>query len=140
MNRKNRTTGFTLIELLISLAILTVVVSITLTTLPSLFRLNSVSGKDQSVVLAAKSFMETVRTSWTGQATLVANRNNFDAGTLPSTPTSTDYTCTTPTVTTVDPPLPPATLPVARRKRVRITCTPINGTAYSFLVEFGRPQ
>ena len=136
MNRKNRTTGFTIIELLISLAILTVVVSITLTTLPSLFQLNSVSGKDQSVVLAAKSFMENVRTSWTGQATLVANRANFDAGTLPSTPTSTNYTCTTPTVTTVD----PATLPVPRRKRVLITCTPINGSANSFLVEFGRPQ
>ena len=136
MNRKNRTTGFTIIELLISLAILTVVVSITLTTLPSLFQLNSVSGKDQSVVLAAKSFMEDVRTSWTGQATLIANRANFDAGTLPSTPTSTDYTCTRPTVTTVD----PATLPFPRRKRVLITCTPVNGSANSFLVEFGRPQ
>ena len=136
MNRHNSTAGFTIVELIISLAILILVVSITLTTLPSLFRLNSVSGNDQRVILAAKSFLEEVRTSWTGQPTLIANRANFDTDFLPLKPTSTDYNCTDPTVITFD----PATLPFPLRKRVLITCTPINGSANSFLVEFGRPQ
>lgn len=136
MNRYNRTSGFTIVELMISLAILTVVLSITFTTLPSLFQINNSSGNDQIVVQVAKSFLEDVRSSWTGQSTLLANQANFDAQTLPSIPTSSAYICNTPTVTPVD----PATLPKPRRKRVRITCTTIKGITYSYVVEFGRPQ
>ncbi len=134
MNRTQQAqAGLTLIEVLIALAIFTVVAMAVLGVLPGLFRVNRSNQNDQAVTVAAKAFMETVRTTYSVQTT-------FDAGTLPAAPDASllgGLTCTPTQTNPVTTWLTPAGTPQVRR--VTLTCAGSGQPTYTFTLDVGRP-
>lgn len=133
MNRATREAGLTLIEVLIALAIFTVLSIAVLSVLPTLFKVNRSNQNDQAVTVAAKAFMESVRTSYSAQST-------FDAGTLPAAPDTSlmgGLTCTTSQTNPVPTWVTASGSPMLRR--VTLSCTGTGQPNYAFTLDFGRP-
>ncbi|ACO45249.1 type II secretion system protein [Deinococcus deserti] len=127
---RDRTCGFSLVEVLVALAIFSVVSAAVLALFPSIFQLNSQTRADQSVTIAARHYLERVRTQYSTQS-------GFDAATLPAAPaadTLNNYTCT-PAVSTR--PIP--ALADGQIKRVTLSCSHASQPTLTFVLDFGRP-
>lgn len=134
MNNGPREAGLTLIEVLIALAIFTVLSVAVLGTLPILFKVNRSTQNDQAVTVAAKAFMESVRTGYSTQGT-------FDAGTLPASPDTSlmgGLTCAATQSNPVAAWVSPSGGPMLRR--VTLTCKGTGQPDYTFTLDFGRPS
>ena len=135
MKGRSRTGGLTLIEMLVAIAMLGVLATSTVAFLTTLPKVNRQTSDDQGVTIAAKTYIEDAKASW-------SDATNFDNGTLPTVTDAkyqaSGYTCTAATAT-VD----TTTLPVPRLKRVTFTCTgtrsDVAGRVYSFVAQVGRP-
>ncbi|WP_155298268.1 prepilin-type N-terminal cleavage/methylation domain-containing protein [Deinococcus kurensis] len=126
--------GLTLIEVLIALAIFTALSVAVLGLLPTLFQVNRSNQNDQAVTVAAKAFMESVRTTYSAQAA-------FDAGTLPATPDTSlmgGLTCAATQANPVAAWVTPAGGPMLRR--VTLTCAGTGQPTYTFTLDVGRPS
>lgn len=114
-----RIIGFTLIEMLVAIVLLAIISAALIAFMPAIVTLNRRSSQEQEITVAAKSFFEEVRRTWTA-------RDAFDAGTLPASPEG----CTAQVSD------PDAGAPGIRH-RVTLTC---EGLTTPFITDFGRPQ
>ncbi|GGR98062.1 PulJ/GspJ family protein [Deinococcus sedimenti] len=133
MKRNSAAAGLTLIEVLVALAIFTVLSVAVLGSLPTLFKVNRSNQNDQAVTVAAKAFMESVRTN-------LSTRAAFDAGVLPAAPDTSlmgGLTCTP----TQSNPVPTwVTLTGSPQvRRVTLTCEGSGQPTYTFTLDVGRP-
>ncbi|UBV42069.1 prepilin-type N-terminal cleavage/methylation domain-containing protein [Deinococcus taeanensis] len=125
--------GLTLIEVLVALAIFTALSVAVLGLLPTLFKVNRQNQNDQAVTVAAKAFMESVRTAYSVQST-------FDAGSLPAAPGAgllNGLTCTATQSNPVPTWVSPSSGPLLRR--VTLSCAGNGQPTYTFSLDFGRP-
>ncbi|WP_189069920.1 type II secretion system protein [Deinococcus radiotolerans] len=133
MRRMGSEAGLTLMEVLVALAIFTGLSVAVLGLLPTLFKVNRSNQTDQEVTVAAKAYMESVRTAYSVQAA-------FDAGTLPAAPDTGllgGLTCTPSQSNPVAAWTTPAGGPLLRR--VTLSCSGSGQPTFTFTLDFGRP-
>ena len=144
--------GLTLIEVIVSIAIFAMLSIAVLGSLPGILKVNSSTRDDQGVTVSAKAYLENVRAKFnendplttttdpaTGKVT-TAGQTNFDAGTLPTVPSSSQmngYTCA-PVMTTLVT-TPATTGAIVTVRRMTLTCTQTAKPTQTFVVDFARP-
>ncbi|PNY80228.1 type II secretion system protein [Deinococcus koreensis] len=141
--------GLTLVEVLVSIAIFTVLSVAVLGSLPGILKVNRATRDDQGVTVSAKAYLESARAQFnnptrttnpaTGAVT-TAGQTNFDAGTLPAVPGSSQmngYTCEP--VLSAQVTSPAATGAIVTVKRLTLTCAQTSKPTQTFVIDFARP-
>lgn len=131
---KSSKNGFTLLETLVAVAIFTIMMTAIMSMFPTVFKVNRQTRADQSTTIAAKSYMEQMRTHLSSTA-------NFDSNsTLPApAASSTDgYTCT-PSMTQVQGGITTKGVAVPLIQRVTLSCARTGESTLIFTEDFGRP-
>ena len=133
--------GFTIIETLIAVVIVGIIATAIMAFIPTISRTNQSTRTDQIFTIAAKHFMEDVRSAWTDT---VDGRDYFDNDTVADGTLIEDYlmndlpdgfSCQA----ALSDPDSGAFSPI-QRKRVSLACTSTNASSVIFNAEFGRPE
>jgi prepilin-type N-terminal cleavage/methylation domain-containing protein len=133
--------GFSIIETLIAVAIVGIIATAIMAFFPTISKTNQSTRTDQIFTIAAKHFMEDIRSSWTDTT---EGREHFDNDTFVDGSLVTDYapqdlpegfSCQA----SISDPDAGAFDPI-QRKRVSLSCAAPSTSLAAFSVEFGRPE